>query len=124
MTRDQLLVCVNDEMRARFGDVPIVPAHVLEEAARRFALLSVPTRLRILSTLHDLGECTVGELADATGLALPNVSQHLSRLSTGGLVRGRRDGKAVRYRVADASIEELCSIVCAGVQERARVLSG
>ncbi len=102
--------------------MPIVPEAVLEEAARRFSLLGVPSRLRIVSTLHDAGECTVGELSAATGIALPNVSQHLSRLSAGGLVRGRRDGKTVRYRIADPTIEELCNIVCAQVRERARVL--
>jgi ArsR family transcriptional regulator len=103
--------------------MPIVPETVLDEAARRFALLGVPSRLRILSTLHDAGECTVGELAEATQMALPNVSQHLSRLAAGGLVRGRRDGKAVRYRIVDPTIGSLCDIVCDRVQERARVLS-
>jgi hypothetical protein len=28
----------------------------------------------------------------------------------------------VQYRVVEASIEQLCAIVCASVQERARVL--
>src|SRR3972149_5823794 len=70
-------------------------------------------------TLHDAGECTVGELAAATDIALPNVSQHLARLSAGGLVRGRRDGRAVRYRIADPTIEALCDIVCAQVKDRA-----
>ena len=102
--------------------MPIVPEAVLDEAARRFSLLGVPSRLRILSTLHDAGECTVGELAAATDIALPNVSQHLARLAAGGLVRGRREGRAVRYRIADPTIEALCDIVCAQVKDRARVL--
>ena len=103
--------------------MPIVPEAVLEEAAKRFSLLGVPSRLRILSALHDAGECTVGELAAAADVALPNVSQHLARLSAGGLVRGERDGKTVRYRIADPTIEALCDIVCARVKNRARVLS-
>ena len=103
--------------------MPIVPEPVLEEAARRFSLLGVPTRLRILSTLHDAEECSVGELADATGIALPNVSQHLARLAEGGLVRGRREGRTIRYRIADPTIQALCDIVCSSVRDRARVLS-
>ncbi len=104
--------------------MPVVPDFVLEETARRFALLGDPTRLRIVSALHDCGECTVGELAAAAGISVANASQHLGRLAMGGIVARRRTGRAVRYRIVEASIEQLCAIVCASVQERARVLGG
>src|SRR6266508_2025181 len=95
--------------------MPVVPDFVLEETARRFALLGDPTRLRIVSILHDCGECTVGELAEAAGVSVANASQHVGR---------RRLGRTVRYRIVEASIEQLCEIVCASVSERARVLGG
>ncbi|HAC46504.1 MAG TPA: transcriptional regulator, partial [Chloroflexi bacterium] len=46
----------------------MIPETLLDEAARRFALLGDPSRLRILSTLHAAGEVPVGELADRSGL--------------------------------------------------------
>ncbi len=102
--------------------MPVVPDSVLEETARRFALLGDPTRLRIVSVLHECGECTVGEIAAAAGVSVGNASQHLGRLLLGGIVGRQRAGKSVRYRIVEDSIEQLCTIVCASVQERARVL--
>jgi DNA-binding transcriptional ArsR family regulator len=101
-----------------------VPGYVLDEAARRFSLLGDATRLRIVSRLHDCGECSVGELAEQTGSSIQNVSQHLARLLAGGVVRRRREGKTVLYSIADETIEGLCAVVCDSVRERARVLSG
>ena len=102
---------------------PIVPKHVLEEAARRFALLGDPTRLRVVNALHNAGELSVGDVAAAVGASVPNVSQHLAHLLTGGIVKRRRAGRAVLYSIGDETIEALCSSVCASVSERARVLS-
>jgi len=98
----------------------VVPERVLHEAARRFALLSDPTRLRLVSALHEAGEATVGEIAAATGASLPNVSQHLARLADGGIVARRRDGRSVRYWIADPTIEGLCRIVCDALGARER----
>src|SRR6266508_143452 len=102
--------------------MPVVPDSVLEETARRFTLLGDPTRLRIVSVLHECGECSVGEVAAAAGVSVGNASQHLGRLLLGGIVGRQRVGKSVRYRIVEDSIEQLCSIVCTSVQERARVL--
>ena len=101
----------------------VVPDSVLDEAARRFFLLGDPTRLRIVSALHDVGEASVQELAEATETSTANASQHLSRLRAGGIVRRRRAGRTARYQIADPTIERLCRIVCESVRDRARVLS-
>lgn len=97
--------------------MPVVPEELLEEAARRFALLSDPTRLRLISTLHESGELSSGELAELAGVSAANTSQHLSRLLNGGIVARRREGTSVRYRIVDETIEEICTIVCAGLDE-------
>lgn len=101
-----------------------VPDALLDEVARLFALLSDPTRLRLLSTLHDTGELAVGELSVRTGVSVANVSQHLNRLAAGGVVERRREGKNVIYRVSDERVGQLCDIVCASVRERAQLLAG
>lgn len=101
----------------------MIPETLLEEAARRFALLGDPSRLRILSTLHAAGEVPVGELADRSGLTRTNLSQHLSRLAAAGLVGRRREGTTIYYRVVDESLGELCDLVCASLRERGRALT-
>jgi DNA-binding transcriptional ArsR family regulator len=101
----------------------LIPETLLEEAARRFALLGDPSRLRILSTLHLAGEVPVGELAVRSGLTRTNLSQHLSRLAAAGLVGRRREGTTIYYRVVDESLGELCDLVCASLRERGRALT-
>jgi DNA-binding transcriptional ArsR family regulator len=101
----------------------VVPEFVVEEAARRFALLGDPTRLRVVSAVHRRGEACVSDLASDCDTSTSNTSQHLQRLLLGGIVKRRRQGRLVLYRLADDTIESLCTIVCASVQQRARVLS-
>src|SRR4029450_12387612 len=100
----------------------IGPGPMLEETAARFALLGDPTRLHLLSLLLERGECPVGELAEAAAISMANASQHLRRLGVRAAVAGRRSGNQVLYRVVEKSIEQLCEIVCASVQNRARLL--
>lgn len=99
------------------------PGPVLQQTAARFALLGDPTRLHLLSLLLERSDDTVGGLAAQAGISVANASQHLRRLEAGGILGRRRVGNTVRYRVVEASIAQLCEIVCASVQERARVLS-
>lgn len=95
--------------------MPVVPPAVLEDVARRFALLGDPTRLRILSVVHEMGTVTVGEIADAAGVSVANASQHLGRLAMGGIVGRKRVGRTVAYRIIEPTIEQLCTIVCSSV---------
>jgi len=96
---------------------------LLEEAARRFALLGDVNRLRILSTLHDHGEQSTSQLAEKTSLATANVSQHLARLMAAGLVSRRREGQYAYYTISDPTVLGLCDIVCRSVRERAAGLA-
>lgn len=98
--------------------MPVVPDALLEDAARRFSLLSDPTRLRVLSGLHDAGEISVGALSERLRIPLASVSQHLNRLAQGGVVSRRREGTSVLYRIEDPTIEALCDVVCAGLAGR------
>ena len=90
----------------------VIPDQFLDDVARRFALLGDPTRLKIVSVLHERGECTVGQVADASATSMATASQHLQRLAVGGIVGRQRDGHSVYYRIVDDTIAKLCSIVC------------
>lgn len=80
-------------------------------------VLTDPKRLMLLDTLRG-GDRSVGELADAIGVALPNASQHLAVLRTAGLVEGRRSGTTVTYRLTEPAIADACDIIHAIVERR------
>ena len=86
-------------------------SQVFEKAAEYFTLLSEPSRLRILQA-SCYEERSVQEVVDCTGLPQPNVSRHLALLHRSGVLSRRRSGTSVFYRVSDATITELCRLVC------------
>lgn len=79
---------------------------LFEELARIAQALGHAHRLGILEQVAQ-GERTVEVLALANGLSVANASQHLKLLRSAELVASRRDGKFVRYRIADDSILDL-----------------
>ncbi len=73
-------------------------------------VLTDPKRLLMLDALRH-GDRSVGELAHAVGVALPNASQHLAVMRSAGLVEGRRAGTTIVYRLAEPTIVDACDIV-------------
>ena len=94
-----------------------LPREALELIALRFRALGDATRLALLQALFD-GERTVAELCELTNTSQANASKHLALLLERGLVARRRDGLFTRYRVADATLERLCALVCGSLAER------
>jgi len=90
---------------------------LLELVAERFQMLAEPMRLRLLNQLRE-GEKSVGKLVEATDARQANVSRHLGALLSHGLVRRRKEGVFVYYRIADPTIFDLCELVCDSLQER------
>lgn len=72
----------------------------LQELEHHFKALADATRLRILNLLlhGELCVCDIQHVLDATQ---SNVSRHLAYLKNDGLVRDRRDGYRIFYRLAD-----------------------
>lgn len=68
-------------------------------------LASAP-RLEILELLAQ-GERSVEDLVTLTSLPVANVSQHLQNLRRSGLAANRREGKYIRYRLADPAVVTL-----------------
>jgi ArsR family transcriptional regulator len=83
-------------MQARMADAA-------DEAATMLKALSNPSRLLLLCQLVER-EKSVGELEVALDLSQAYVSQQLARLRAEGLVAATRDGRIVRYRLADTRI--------------------
>ncbi len=77
-----------------------------DEAAAMLKALSNPGRLRILCALVP-GDMTVGELERALGATQSYVSGQLLRLRGEGLVSCERDGRIMRYSLADVRVRPL-----------------
>ncbi len=74
---------------------------MLERAAARAKALSDPTRLLIALVLQATDEACVCDLAWTVERSDKLVSHHVRALKAAGLVRSRRDGKMVMYRLAE-----------------------
>ncbi len=83
--------------------------------AKRFKILSEPSRLKILRALFD-GEKTVSEIIETTGLLQANVSKQLGILSSNNIVSCRPDGLLRYYKITDFTIEKICSVVCGTIE--------
>jgi ArsR family transcriptional regulator len=86
-------------------------------------VLTDPTRLMILDALRR-GDRSVGELAEAIGVALPNASQHLAVMRNAGLVDSRRAGTTIVYRLSEPTIVDACDIVHRIVERRIALRPG
>ncbi|HXI11141.1 MAG TPA: metalloregulator ArsR/SmtB family transcription factor [Thermoanaerobaculia bacterium] len=93
-------------------------SEALELVAARFRVMAEPVRLRILQMLESEGEMSIGELTDALELSQPNVSKHMKMLIQSGLVARRQEGNTVYCAISDASVFELCDVVCSSLRER------
>jgi ArsR family transcriptional regulator len=92
---------------------------MLDAVALRFRALAEPARLRILQHLM-VGERSVSELTEASGLSQANTSKHLAILHAAGLLDRRKEGTTVYHAIADPLVHELCDLVCSHVSKRAR----
>ncbi|MDE3229155.1 MAG: winged helix-turn-helix transcriptional regulator [Chloroflexota bacterium] len=90
-------------------------------SARFFRALGDPTRLRVLQLLLDApaGEVSVSELVEALDAPQSRVSTHLGCLRWCGLVRARREGKQVYYRVNDPRVREILTLGGAMIRDHA-----
>ncbi|TVP93760.1 MAG: ArsR family transcriptional regulator [Acholeplasmatales bacterium] len=77
-----------------------------ERISLLFKGMSTETRLAILFCLSD-GERNVSELAEYLGMDQTAVSHQLTHMRYANLLRARRDGRNVYYRLKDESITEI-----------------
>jgi ArsR family transcriptional regulator len=74
-----------------------------EKTADLLKVLSNPKRLEILDAIKDR-EVTVNELSKILGTRKSNTSQHLSIFRYLGLVKVRRDGRSVYYKLSNPKV--------------------
>ena len=80
------------------------------ELAEGFKLLGEPTRVRILYALLEHGEMNVGDLARLVETSETTVSHAMRLLRTAAIVRNRRDGRSIFYRLDDDHVRQLLDL--------------
>lgn len=91
-------------------EASLVDLDTAAELASLFRLLGDPTRVRILMALHDAEELCVCDLAAVVGTSETKVSQGLRLLRTAGVVRNRREGRNIHYRLDDDHVRTLLTV--------------
>ncbi len=82
----------------------LIDVEVAGDLAEMFRLLGDPTRVRILFALLEAGELCVCDLAEVVDTSDTKVSQALRLLRNAGVVRNRRDGRNIHYRLDDGHV--------------------
>jgi DNA-binding transcriptional ArsR family regulator len=77
------------------------------DIARIGALLGDPARSNMLTALMSGQALTAGELAREACVTPQTASSHLAKLSEGGLVAPRKQGRCVYYALASSEVAEL-----------------
>ena len=75
----------------------------MNELVTVFKALSDETRLRIVKLL-DKGELCVCDIVAALDLAQPKVSFHLGVLKDAGLIKDRKQGRWIHYRLDESDL--------------------
>jgi DNA-binding transcriptional ArsR family regulator len=83
---------------------------VYELQANISKTMAHPLRLAILHALKD-GEKTVNELTEMFSVSQSNVSQHLALMRQRHIVKTRKVGSTIFYRVSNPKISKACDLV-------------
>jgi DNA-binding transcriptional ArsR family regulator len=85
----------------------LISGPVAEQLAEVFKVLANDTRLRMLHALALHGELSVSALAETVGMKTAAVSNQLQQLSLRRILKSRRDGNTIFYRILDPCVLEL-----------------
>lgn len=83
----------------------------MRTVARLFKALAEETRLEILALLLRHGELCVCDVQEVLGVTQSKASRHLRYLLGSGLVRDRREGLWVRYRIVEDPTPEQVAVL-------------
>lgn len=83
---------------------------IYEMQAEISKTMAHPIRIAILHYLKD-GEKTVNDLVKTIGASQSNVSQHLALMRQRQIVKTRKSGSTIYYRVSSPKISQACDMI-------------
>ncbi len=83
---------------------------ILELHASICQIMANAKRLEIISILGDK-ELTVGEIAEIMDIKMANLSQHLSIMKAKGILKSRREGVNIHYRISNPKVVQACRLM-------------
>jgi DNA-binding transcriptional ArsR family regulator len=96
--------------RSPLADRPLLSFVEAVKVMALFKVMANDTRIRMLHHLVRSGEATVTDLAKTLGMKPQAVSNQLTRLSDTGMLRSRRDGNNMYYRVVNGCVAPLLDL--------------
>jgi ArsR family transcriptional regulator len=84
--------------------------HLYELHAEACKTLANAKRIEIINLLRS-GEKPVSLLLEETGLLKANLSQHLAVMRQRGIIKARKEGLSVFYRIANPKIVRACDLM-------------
>jgi ArsR family transcriptional regulator, virulence genes transcriptional regulator len=100
----------DNDKQATSMSKPHFDMSIYELQAEISKTLAHPLRLALLHTLKH-GEKTVNDLTRTLGASQSNISQHLAIMRQRQIVKTRKAGSTVYYRVASPKISQACDMV-------------
>ena len=94
----------------------LTPLEALEQAAECLKTIAHPHRLRMVQLLLR-GRYTVGDLAEACGIASHMASEHLRLMQRCGLLTAEKDGRKAYYQIAEQHLANIMACVEARFSE-------
>ena len=107
---DRCEVTSSDPGRVASVAESLISVDVATDLAELFRLLGDPTRVRILFALLEAGELCVCDVAAVVDTTETKVSQAMRLLRNAGVVRNRRDGRNIYYRLDDTHVRMLLDL--------------
>ena len=98
---------------------PRIRPELIRPVVERLKALADENRIRLLLRLRE-GEANVTALSQALDMSQASTSKHLSVMRRVGLVEVARRGTQAVYRIHDASVFEMCDLVCDGAVRHLR----
>ncbi len=107
---DGCVVSAVDPARVESVSEVLLDVDAAGDLAEMFRLLGDPTRVRILFALLEAGELCVCDIAAVVEASETKVSQAMRLLRNAGVVRNRREGRNIFYRLDDAHVRMLLDL--------------
>ena len=81
-----------------------------EKVSETLKALSHPARLKMVAGLLK-DECNVAQIQKVLGLPQSTISQHLRILKNADIIKGRKEGTKICYRVIDVQVRKIVEII-------------